>query len=86
MTVKLSADGTIELDGTCPIEDAETLQQHLLTMPLAIVDWRSCVHAHTAVIQVLMASQASLRGPPAGDFLRMRVDPVMRLSRAGIAP
>ena len=29
MTIRLSADGTIELDGICPIEDAETLQQLL---------------------------------------------------------
>ena len=85
MTIRLSADGTIELNGICPIEDAEALQQHLLTIPLATVDWRSCVQAHTAVIQVLMASQALLHGPPAGDFLRIQVEPVMRRS-AGIAP
>ena len=73
MTVRVSADGTIELDGICTIEDAETLQQHLLAAPRAAVDWRSCEQAHTAVIQVLMASRRVLRGPPAGDFLRTRL-------------
>ena len=78
MTVRLSADGAIELDGICTIEDAETLLQHLLAAPGATVDWRSCTQAHTAVIQVLMASKAVLRGPPAGDFLRMRLEPLMK--------
>ena len=78
MTVRLSADGTIELDGICTIEDAEALLQHLLAAPGVTVDWRSCEQAHTAVIQVLMASQGVLRGPPAGDFLRNRLDPLMK--------
>ncbi|HWH46707.1 MAG TPA: hypothetical protein VN664_02815 [Burkholderiales bacterium] len=78
MTVRLSADGTIELDGICSIEDAETLQQHLLAAPRAAVDWRSCEQAHTAVIQVLMASRRTLRGPPAGNFLRTHLDPQLK--------
>ena len=84
MTVRLTTDGAIELDGICSVEDAEALQQHLLTIPLAIVDWRSCVQAHAAVIQVLLASEATLRGPPAGDFLRIQVDPAMRATRDGV--
>ena len=47
MTVRLAADGTIELDGVCPIEDAEKLQQYLIADPqaarrLALV--RRCPH------------------------------------------
>ena len=78
MTIRVSADGTIELDGICTIEDAERLLQHLLDAPRATLDWRSCVQAHTAVIQILMASKPVLRGPPAGDFLRMHVEPLMK--------
>lgn len=78
MTVHLASDGTIELHGICPIEDAQTLQEHLLAAPGATVDWRSCEIAHTAVIQVLMASGAVLRGPPEGSFLRTRVQPLIR--------
>ena len=77
MTVRLAADGTIELDAVCPIEDAEILQRHLLADPRATVDWHTCTQAHTGVIQVLMASRAVLRGPPAGDFLRMQMEPVL---------
>ena len=78
MTVRLSTDGTIALDGICTIEDAETLQQHLLAAPRAAVDWRSCEQAHTAVIQVLMASRRVFRGPPANDFLRTHLAPLLQ--------
>jgi len=77
MTVRLASDGTIELHGICAIEDAQTLQEHLLAASGATVDWRACKEAHTAVIQVLMASGTVLRGPPEGKFLRARVEPLM---------
>ena len=77
MTVKVSADGTIALEGACPLEDAETLQQHLLAHAGAAVDWRSCDAAHTAVIQILLAARPRLHGPPAGEFLRMHVEPLL---------
>jgi hypothetical protein len=82
MTVRLSTDGTIELDGICTIEDAETLHRHLLAAPRAAVDWRSCEQAHTAVIQVLMASRRVVHGPPAGDFLRTRLAPLLKSESA----
>jgi hypothetical protein len=77
LTIRVSADGTIVLDGVCPIEDAETLQQHLLTSPHAVVDWRSCAGTHTAVIQVLLAAKADVRGPAGSEFLRTHVEPFM---------
>ena len=78
MTVRLSADATIELNGICPIEDAETLQQHLLADPGATVDWRSCTQAHTAVIQILIATKARLRGPSGSEFLSTHLDPLLK--------
>ena len=39
MTVRRSDNGTIVLDGVCPVEDAEPLLQMLQTMPTAEVDW-----------------------------------------------
>ena len=85
MTVRLSADGTIVLDGICPLEDAEKLQQYLLSAQGAAVDWRSCVSAHTAVLQILHAARPLLRGPPQGDFLRNYVEPLMKLARTSLA-
>jgi len=84
MTVRLARDGSIELDGVCPSDDAEKIQQHLIADPAASVDWRLCVAAHTAVIQVLLAAKPPLRGPPAGDFLRDHVAALMkRVGRDG---
>jgi len=77
LTINVSADGTIELEGACSIEDAELLQQRLLGNPLSRVDWRACRAAHTAVIQVLLAARPSLLGPPAGTFLRTHVEPLL---------
>jgi len=74
MTVSLLFDGSIELAGDCPIEDAEKLQCCLLEHPGAAVDWRTCTTAHTAVIQVLLAVAATPIGPPQGEFLRKHMD------------
>ena len=74
MTIALNANGTIELRGSCPVEDAEDLLQHLLTNPTASVDWRSCESAHTAVIQVLLVARVLPLGPPKNAFLRDHVD------------
>ena len=78
MTVRIGADGVIELVGRCPSEDAETLLQHLSTHPKAEVDWRECESAHTAVIQVLLAADLSPRGPPMNKFLADMVEPQLR--------
>jgi hypothetical protein len=77
MTVQLSADGVILLDGICPSEDAETLLQHLSANSSSPVDWRTCESAHAAVIQVLLVSRPKLLGPPAGQALREWVAPAL---------
>ena len=76
MTVTL-ADSVIMLEGSCPIEDAEPLLRHLLSNPNVTVDWRRCESAHTSLIQILLASRATLRGPPAGEFLRAQLEPLI---------
>jgi hypothetical protein len=77
MTVQMSTDGVIVLEDMCPSEDAETVLQYLSSYPAAPVDWRACESAHTAVIQVLMASRAKLLGPPVGQALRDWVAPIL---------
>lgn len=81
MTVRPGEGAEIVLEGDCPAEDAEALLGGLLTQPGASVDWRLCDHAHTAVVQVLLASKAELRGPPRGAFLRDVLEPSMVRSR-----
>lgn len=80
MTIAISADGTVELAGSCPVEDAETLLRHLLATPNAIVGWSACESAHTAVIQILLAARVAPSGTPKGSFLR---DHVSRLLDRG---
>jgi len=84
MTVRLAGDGTIELDGICPIEDAEKLQRYLIADPQAGVDWRSCAAAHTALIQILFAAKVIPHGPPASDFLRDHIEPLLK-PRSGVS-
>ena len=55
MSISLTASGKILLEGECPHEEAEQLLQLLLSTPGAVVDWRPCTSAHSAVIQVLLA-------------------------------
>ncbi len=77
MTVRVDAGGPILLEGACSIDDAEPLLQLLATTPSPTVDWRSCDWAHTAVIQVLLASRAPLQGPPRGALLREVIEPLL---------
>ncbi|HEV7689533.1 MAG TPA: hypothetical protein VGO52_01860 [Hyphomonadaceae bacterium] len=78
MSVELSNDGTIDLSGLCPLEDAEELLRLILGNPGSPVDWSDCGEAHTAVIQVLVAARPVLRGSPAGSFLRTWIEPLMK--------
>jgi hypothetical protein len=77
VTVRVSEDGTIRLDGVCPIDDAETLLRLLLAAGEATVDWRGCVQAHSAVVQILLAIGPALVGQPTGDFLRRHIAPLL---------
>jgi hypothetical protein len=80
MTVRLASTGAIELQGACPIDEAETLHGHLLANSQAVVDWTECDVAHTAVIQVLLALRPTMQGPPRGDFLRDYIAPLLATS------
>ena len=78
MTIALASNGTIELRGSCPVEDAELLLQHLLEKPGAAIDWQECEWAHTAIIQVLLVAKAIPVGTPMHPFLRDHVGPLLR--------
>jgi hypothetical protein len=77
VSVRVLDAQTLVLEGECPSQDAEALLRHLLAMPGATVDWRDCREAHTAVVQVLLASPGPIVGPPANDFLRDMVEPAL---------
>lgn len=77
MTVTVAEDGSIHLDGVCPVEDAEFLLRCLLSSRGATVDWRGCVQAHSAVIQILLATRTAVLGSPPGGFLRTHIAPLL---------
>ncbi len=69
MTVRFEA-GVVFLEGECPVDEAETLLEILQANPGVPVDWTGCRHAHTALLQVLMAARAVTQGEPEDAFLR----------------
>jgi hypothetical protein len=77
MTVRATDSGVVELADACPAEDAERLLRLLIERPIATIDWRSCHQAHGAVVQVLLASNVSVRGPPRCQFLERFIAPLL---------
>ncbi len=63
MSVRRHDDGTIILEGSCLVEDAETLLQLLQATPQVRLDWARCGHLHTAVLQVILAARPLVVGP-----------------------
>ena len=76
MTVRMQ-QGTIFIEGDCPSGDAEELLQFVLADPAAIIDWRNCHSAHTAVVQVLLAANREILGPPQGAILASVLAPAL---------
>jgi hypothetical protein len=54
MPVAISETGAV-LDGICGIAETETLLSWLQSHPQGPVDVTRCEHAHTAILQVLLA-------------------------------
>jgi hypothetical protein len=67
MSVTRDRDGTIVLEGACPVEDAEPLLQLLQGTPSGSLDWTRCSHLHTAVLQVILAARIA-PVEPCGDL------------------
>jgi hypothetical protein len=78
MSVRLTQDGEIVLEGQSGLDDVESLLLLLSANPGASVDWRDCDHAHAAVLQILMVSEAPLIGPPKSAYLSRAVEPALR--------
>lgn len=77
MTVR-QTEGVIILEGDCGVEEAETLLSALLTAPGAEIDWSNCGSLHTAVVQLIQASNAPVRGTCGDPSLARWVNPLVR--------
>jgi hypothetical protein len=74
MAVSMLETGDVALRGVCGSADAETLLRRLLADPQAQVDLSGCEALHAAVVQVLVASRAPVRGPGADAFVQIILD------------
>lgn len=76
----------IRLEGTCRVEDAETLTALLQRAPGSAVDLTQCLGLHTAVIQAILVFAPPLTGTPADPFLRELLLPALRAERQPTEP
>ncbi|MBD8907074.1 hypothetical protein [Methylorubrum zatmanii] len=58
-------DDCLLLHGHCPIEEGEPLLDALRGTACPVVDLSGLEQAHTAILQVLMATAPAIRGCPA---------------------
>ena len=82
MTVRVTAEGVIELADRCGVEDAEALQRQLLAAPRSTVEWRNCKHLHSAVIQVLLVEKPRIQGAPSNTFLSGHIAPLVQRTKS----
>jgi hypothetical protein len=83
VTVGRSDTGTVVLEGVCAVEDAEPLLQMLQATPAAPVDWTRCRQLHTAVVQVILASDAAVIGPCGDAWVAQWLAPYLPRHRTG---
>lgn len=57
------------MDGICNIEEAENLLEWLLEHPNGKINLKNCEHMHTSILQVIMASGASISAAPENDII-----------------
>jgi hypothetical protein len=62
VSVRRRDDGTIALEGACPVDDAEPLLEMLQATPGAPLDWTQCDRLHTAVLQIILAARPDRLG------------------------
>jgi hypothetical protein len=74
VSVSRRSDGTIALDGRCPVEDAESLLELLQVSSAAPVDWTQCTYLHTAVLQVILGARPMLVGQCGDAWIRQWVE------------
>jgi hypothetical protein len=77
MTVR-HVSGAIVLEGDCGVEEAEILLQALVENFEAEIDWRGCGRLHTAVLQLILASNVPVRGPCGNAWLKKWISNMVR--------
>lgn len=69
MPIRFDGDQAF-FEEVCAVEESETLQHWLVDHPQAQLEFAACTHLHTAVLQVVLCSNARKGQPPADSILR----------------
>lgn len=80
MAIQYEGD-TIVMSDVCSIEDAEELQRFLETHSQAYVKLTHCEHMHTALLQLLMQYNVTVRDTAYSPFLWKWVVPLLNTRR-----
>jgi hypothetical protein len=70
-------DRTAVFEGDCSVEEAVFLTEWLEATRPALVDLSGCTGLHTALLQALLAADASIAAEPEDPFLRRWVAPLL---------
>jgi hypothetical protein len=70
--------GTIDLNGFCPIDDAEHLLKVLEDNPGAPVKLERCVHMHSALLQILLQYRVKVVGEAYTPFVWKWIVPLLK--------
>jgi hypothetical protein len=76
MSVVLKGE-TIHLEGSCRVEDAETLTALLRAKPGRSVDLSCASHLHAAVLRVLLVFRPAISGFAEEPFLKTWIEPIL---------
>jgi hypothetical protein len=74
MTVRAERQ-VIYLEGSCHVEEAETLLSLLQSGDGDVIDLSGCDHLHAALVQLLLTFQPQVQGKCRDDFIRLRILP-----------
>jgi hypothetical protein len=76
------SDTAAVLVGVCEVAEAETLLAWLQAHPQGPVDVSGCEHAHTALVQVLIAARPAVTGGSGGADAPAWVEALRPLGKA----
>jgi hypothetical protein len=62
-------DNVVSITGHCPIDDAESLFETLRGIEDPVFDLSHATTLHTAIVQMVLASSARIRGMPTEKVL-----------------
>jgi len=63
------SDDEVRFTGDCPVDEAEALHHHLCGLGHPVFDLAQAGRLHTAIVQLILASQGSVKAAPQSKVL-----------------